>query len=135
MSKRNIIIAAMTFLLITSGVAGFKFFFGGHRGFNIEIKNNTNESITGLAITYNGIFKDIELPQIDAGKTYKTNVNPSENFGENSMIIYYKDKRGYEQKNTLIGYFEKGYKGEVKVNINSRDENGLIIMKVQEDLF
>lgn len=48
------------------------------------------------------------------------------------MVIYYKDKRGYVQKNTLIGYFEKGYTGSVKVNINSQDENGLIIMQVQE---
>jgi hypothetical protein len=48
------------------------------------------------------------------------------------MIIYYADKRNYIQKNVLIGYFEKGYRGDVKVNINSQDENGLIIMKIQE---
>lgn len=50
------------------------------------------------------------------------------------MIIYYKDKRGYVQRNTLIGYFEKGYRGKVKVNINSQDKNGLIIMQVEEKI-
>lgn len=50
------------------------------------------------------------------------------------MIIYYKDKVGYVQRNTLIGYFEKGYNGKVKININSQDKKGLIIMQVEEKI-
>lgn len=50
------------------------------------------------------------------------------------MILYYKDNRGFVQKNVIIGYFEKGNRGTVKVNIKSRDENGLIIMKVEEKI-
>ncbi|HVH95333.1 MAG TPA: hypothetical protein VM682_00045 [Bacillus sp. (in: firmicutes)] len=64
----------------------------------------------------------------------KFNINPKEDFSENGMIIYYKDKRGYTQKNTLIGYFEKGYNGRANVNINSQDKNGLLIMQVQEKI-
>ena len=98
------------------------------------IKNNTGVSISGLTITYKGIVKDIEIPEIEAGKIYKFNINPKEDFSENGMIIYYKDKRGYTQKNTLIGYFEKGYNGRANVNINSQDKNGLLIMQVQEKI-
>ena len=103
-------------------------------GFDIEIKNNTSESISGLGITYTGIGKDIELPEVKAGEQYKLNIDPSEDFSENSMIIYYKDKRGYTQKNTLIGYFEKGNKGKATVNMISQDKNGLIMMQIEEEL-
>lgn len=120
--------------MIILGFTSYKFFSNKHAGFNLEIKNNTSENISGLSITYKGIAKDIHLPEIEPGKIYKININPKEDFRENSMIIYYKDKVGYVQRNTLIGYFEKGYKGKVKVNINSQDKKGLIIMQVEEKI-
>lgn len=132
LGKRNTIILIIVLLLIITGFISYKFFADKHSGFDIEIKNNTGENLSGLTITYKDIVKDISLPEIGSGKTYKININPKEDFNENSMVIYYKDKRGYVQKNTLIGYFEKGYNGSVKVNINSQDENGLIIMQVRE---
>lgn len=132
MDKRNIFIVVIVLLLIVSGFVSYKVYSNKHVGFNIEIKNNTGVNISGLTITYKGIVKDLEIPEIESGKIYKLNINPKEDFNENSMIIYYKDKRGYIQKNTLIGYFEKGYNGRVNVNINSQDKNGLIIMQVQE---
>lgn len=135
MNKKGFIITAILLVLIALVSIVYKNFFTRHVGFDIEIKNNTSENISGLVITYEGIEKDIELPKIELGKTYKINVNPQENFGENTMIIYYKDKRGVIQKNTLIGYFEKGYSGKVNVTINSREENGLLIMQIQEKIY
>ncbi|WP_138205606.1 DUF4097 domain-containing protein [Haloimpatiens lingqiaonensis] len=135
MSKRNVIIAVIALLLIALVFSSYKLLAKKHGGFDIEIKNNTSENIKGLTITYEGIVKDIQLPEIQVGKTYKINVNPKENFSENHMIIYYKDKRGVVQKNTLIGYFEKGYSGKVKVNIKSQDKNGLIIMQIAEKIY
>lgn len=135
MNKKGFIITVILLVLIALVSIVYKNFFTRHVGFDIEIKNNTSENISGLVITYEGIEKDIELPKIELGKTYKINVNPQENFGENTMIIYYKDKRGVIQKNTLIGYFEKGYSGKVNVTINSREENGLLIMQIQEKIY
>lgn len=135
MNKRITILSIIVLVLICSGVIAYKFGISGHTGFDIEIKNDTSENVKGLIITYKGIIKDIELPQIEVGKTYKINVNPKENLGENTMIIYYKDKRGIIQKNTLIGYFEKGYRGKVNVKVNSEDENGLLIMQIQEKVY
>jgi hypothetical protein len=134
LGKRNIFIIVIVLLFIISGFISYKVYSNKHTGFDIEIKNSTGLSIRGLAITYKGIVKDIELPEIEEGKIYKLNINPKEYFSENSMIIYYRDKRGYTQRNTLIGYFEKGYNGKVNVNINSQDKNGLLIMQVQEKI-
>lgn len=134
LEKRKSAIVVILLILIFVGFISHNLFANTHDGFDIQIKNNTNENINGLVVTYNGIDQDIELPEIQAGKAHELNINPKEDFSENSMIIYYKDKRGYTQKNTLIGYFEKGYKGKVKVNINSKDKNGLIIMQVQENI-
>lgn len=132
MYKKNIV-SVILILLVALGFISYKFFLNNN-GFDIEIKNNTGENIGGLSITYKGITKDIHLPEIEPGEIYKINVNPKEDFSENSMIIYYKDKVGYVQRNTLIGYFGKGYNGKVKVNINSQDKKGLIIMQVEEKI-
>lgn len=134
MGKRSIFIGVIALLIIGSAFAGFKLFANNHNGFDIEIENACGKNINGLAITYEGITKDIMLPEIEAGKTYKINVNPTENFSENSMLIYYKDKTDFVQKNTLIGYFVKGYSGKVYVTINSQDNNGLIIMRIEEKI-
>lgn len=135
MNKRSLIIVITVSVIICLGIIGYVILSNIHSGFDVEIKNNTSGNLSGLNITYNGILEDIQLPQIEAGKTNKINVNPKENFGENSMIIYYKDKRGVIQENTLIGYFEKGYSGKVKVNINSQDKNGLLVMQIEERIY
>lgn len=134
MDKRKFLVAAAVVLFLISGFASYKLFFNKNTGFDIEIKNNAGVNISGLAITYEGLINCIELPEIEAGKTYKTNINPEEDFSENSITLYYKDKRGYKQKNTLIGYFEKGYYGVVNVDIISQDKNGLLTIQVEEKI-
>ncbi|MHC1682211.1 MAG: hypothetical protein AB6733_04595 [Clostridiaceae bacterium] len=129
---KKIIITATIFLgLLIVGGVGYRLLSGDNDGFDIEIKNTLNEDVSGLTITYKNITEDIALPTIKSGETYKLNITPKEEFNENQMTIYYKDKRGVTQKNTLIGYFEKGYSGEVKVTINSIDNNGLIYMRIE----
>ncbi|WP_428910777.1 hypothetical protein [Niallia sp. Krafla_26] len=132
--KRKVVISFIVILMIIIGFISFKIYSNKQIGFDIEIKNSTSESIKGLGITCKGISKDIVLPEIQAGKIYELNINPSEDFSENSLILYYQDNRGYTQKHILIGYFEKGYRGKVKVDITSKDENGLLMMKIQEKM-
>lgn len=134
MNKRAVTGLIIALLIIILGFTGYQLFWPKHSGFDIVINNNTSETISGLAITYDHISKDIQLPDIETGKTYKINIDPNEDFGESSMILYYKDNRGFIQKNVIIGYFEKGNRGTVKVNIKSRDENGLIMMQVEEKI-
>jgi len=65
-----------------------------------------------------------------AKSTFKTNLNPKENFGENVMDIYYFDKTGQKQESCLVGYFEKGYSGKCSVEILSIDENGKLDINI-----
>lgn len=122
------------FVIIIASVIGV-YIYRNVQGFDIEIINNTDVDISGLNITYDKITQDVQVPTIKKRKKYNLSINPMEEFGENSMILYYTDKHGNVQKNVLIGYFEKGYNGRIKVTINEVYENGVIIMRIQEDLF
>lgn len=103
-------------------------------GFNITIKNETGMEISGLYLTYNEIRKDIEIPAILPGKKNKIEVRPQEEFGENSMTMYYFDADGVRQEETVIGYFEKGYYGEVMITLKSVNQQGVIEMEMKEDI-
>lgn len=122
-------------LLSFAGIGGF-FLFSGHQGgFDITVENQTDEKISELYITYNNITSDIEIPPIQSGKKYKFNVTPSEEFGENSMTLHYKDKEGQLHTDYVFGYFEEGYYGAAKITLKSIDKNGKIQIKVDEDMF
>ena len=129
MSRKRLYIlgaALLIFLLFTS----IKFI-AFTKGFDITINNNTNITVSGLKITYEKITKDIDIPSLGAEKKLKINVSPTEDFSENSMKIYYSDKQGNRQEECIVGYFEKGYRGKVIVDINSVDENGKLLFKVK----
>ncbi|MHB1127067.1 MAG: hypothetical protein ACYC2T_08940 [Bacillota bacterium] len=115
-------------LIIITGVL-----FLGHSGFDISIENLTNVKVSGLTITYRYIKKDIELPTIQAYDVYKININPKEKFvdGENEMKLNYFDKAGNIHSLIIVGYFESGYYGRVKIKILSVDKNGMITFDVK----
>jgi hypothetical protein len=104
-------------------------------GFDITIKNETAEEITDLYITYNEITADIEIPPIAPGVEYKLTVRPKEEFGENSMTMYYLDTAGLKREETIFGYFEEGYYGEATIVLNSIDQLGEIQMTISEKMF
>lgn len=126
LNKRNLSIILLILLVIISG----RFIFS-NKGFVITISNNTDVELSGLKLTYEKITKDIDIPLLSAHKNLKINVVPPENFSENSMRIYYIDNQGNRQEECIIGYFEKGYKGKVLVEINSVDKDGKLFIKVK----
>jgi hypothetical protein len=69
------------------------------------------------------------------GKEYKFNVTPTEDFGENTMKLLYKDHKGQLHTESVFGYFEKGYSGDAVVTLKSINENGKIRFEVVEELF
>jgi hypothetical protein len=103
-----------------------------NKGFDIIINNNTDTTLSGLKITYEKITKDIDINSISAHEHLKINIVPSENFSENAMRIYYIDNQGNREEEYIIGYFEKGYKGRVIVDINSVDKDGKLLIKVKD---
>ncbi|MGE7762484.1 hypothetical protein [Peribacillus sp. NPDC097895] len=102
-------------------------------GFNIKVKNHTDEDISGLHLSYDHINSDINIPSIQPGKEYKLNVTPTEDFTESSMILHYKDREGKLHTESIIGYFEKGYVGKAIITLESMDKNGEIQMTVKDD--
>jgi hypothetical protein len=109
--------------------------FSGQEGFDITVKNQTNKEISGLYLTYDNITSDIKIPPIPPSKEYRFNVTPTEDFGENSMKLHYKDHKGQLQTEYVFGYFEKGYFGDAIITLKSIDENGKIEIQVNEKMF
>jgi hypothetical protein len=104
-------------------------------GFDLTIKNDTAEEITDLYITYNEITEEINIPPIAPGGEYKLTVRPTEEFGENSMTMYYLDTAGIKREETIFGYFEEGYYGEATIILNTIDQQGVIQMTISEKMF
>ena len=134
--KRKILIFVAVLGLILSGLfitgktlLGFIF----TTGFDISIYNQTNTKTSGMKITYMNAVKDIEVPIVEANSTIKLNVNPTENFGENSMVLYYFDNEGKRHEETIVGYFEKGYNGKSNVKIKSIDGVGKLTIEAKEE--
>ena len=127
MSKKIFIIA-----LVILSALGILLWIGlpTRQGFDIEIKNYTDKEITGLIINYEKISKEIEIPPINPKQSFLININPQEDFGENSMKIHYKDATGSILEAFIFGYFEKGYSGEAKVEILSTNEVGKLKLRV-----
>jgi hypothetical protein len=98
----------------------------------ITINNTTSKQINGLKIKSNAFNKNIEIRTIAAHSKYTMNLIPSKKFDEGNMIIYYFDKKDNEHEIYLLGYFEKGYSGNVDVAVNSIDINGILSVNVED---
>lgn len=85
-------------------------------------------------MTYNNIKSDIKITSIASHNDYKLNVNPTEDVGESSMILQYKDNKGKLHKEIVIGYFEGGYSGKILITIKSVDKDGKLNLKIKEDI-
>lgn len=125
------------FLVIVIGVicAVIALQFTGHAGFDVIIQNETKVDVEGLYLTYNNIHSDIQIPTVRQGDKITINVNPTEEFGENSMSLYYKDHNGKIHQETVFGYFEQGYFGHAVVTFEEIDKDGLIKMEIVEKMF
>lgn len=89
----------------------------------LNIKNSTNEEINYLKLTYTGLKEDISISKINPNENTKVKVNIDENFEEGSMKIYYLDEKNIKRESTIIGYFQKGDKKTVNINIVRKDGN------------
>jgi len=119
--------------ILIMGLVGIKGYFLFHSGFDIKIKNQTNRNVTGIYLTYDDLKSDIKIPKIASHNDYKLNVNPTD-VGESSIELQYKDYKGKLHKETVIGYFEDGYSGDVLIAIKSVDDDGKLKFKIKEDI-
>lgn len=130
MKKLLLLVSVFTVL-----VAAAVYFNQGKAGFEVNFKNETGVVVKELFLTYNNIESDIEIPPLGAHEEISVRVEPTEEFGENSMGMYYKDNSGVLHKETVIGYFEQGYSGAAVVTLNSINDNGVIDVAVEEKMY
>ena len=83
----------------------------------LNINNSTNKEIKHLKLTYTGLKDDISIPTINPNEKTKLKVDIDKNFQEGSMTIYYLDEKNIKRESTIIGYFQKGEKITVNINI------------------
>lgn len=126
--KKLLLFVFIFTVLVTAAV----YFIQGKAGFEVKVKNETGVAVKGLFLTYNNIESDIEIPPLEANEEISVRVEPTEEFGENSMGMYYKDNSGVIHKETVIGYFEQGYSGAAVVTLTSINDNGVIDVVVEE---
>lgn len=120
-----------TIFVVIWGIFIIYILFGCENYINIELKNNTYSTISGLSLTYPNLEGDIKISDIESNKSYKLRISPSEISNEGNVKLYYLDQSGTKQEVILVGYFERGYKGKVEGVINSKDSNGKLEIEVK----
>ena len=127
----GIFVTIVVVILVLGGVGQFTYSIFSSSEFDINFENKTDSQIQNLKITYTNITKDIDVPMIQPNSSIKISVNPTEEFGENRMILYYFDNQKRRNEEILVGYFERGYSGSAKVKILNIDSEGKLNIKVE----
>ncbi|GLV66635.1 hypothetical protein Bmyc01_53040 [Bacillus mycoides] len=99
-------------------------------GFDITIKNKTNQNITGLTISDHREIQNFVIPTLHSNEKYKTNIK-LKNMGENSLKLHYQDKNKKKHEEYIFGYFEGEGKGTAKIIIQTVQKDGTLDIKVK----
>ena len=98
-------------------------------GFDITIKNKTNQNITGLTISDAREIQNFIVPTLRSNEEYKTKIKLKD-MGENALKLHYKDKNRKKHEEFIFGYFEGEGKGTAKIIIQTVQEDGTLDIKV-----
>lgn len=131
--KKYLISGVIVSILIL--LIGIQLISSKEKGIYVKLINNTELEVEGLYITYTGLKNPIEIPKIESEKIYETKIDISELEGEGNMELTYLDKLGNEERIIIVGYFERGYRGNIEVTIKSQDNNGKFDIQVNESTF
>lgn len=124
MKKKTLIILGILSIILI----GIRFYvYRCQSTYKIIINNKTDKEISGLQISYNSSSKNIDVPTIKPGDFEEIRVSSEEN---GSLVIYYKDILGDFHKEILGGYFSKGSKGKIVVNITAVNTLGIYGMEI-----
>ncbi|MBO1628612.1 hypothetical protein [Bacillus arachidis] len=83
-------------------------------GFDITIKNKTNQNITGLTISDHREIQNFVIPTLHSNEKYKTNIK-LKNMGENSLKLHYQDKNKKNMKNIFLDILKEKEKEQQKL--------------------
>lgn len=124
--KKIFIFSLSVILLVLLGLS----FFYTSTNVNLSLQNTLNKPVSNLKLNYTGLIDDFNIQTIAPNDTLKLKIKINKNFNEGSMKIYYLNDNGEKEEFFIIGYFEKGYKGNLQFKIIEED-NKLKIVEIQ----
>ncbi|WP_413375855.1 hypothetical protein [Alkalihalobacillus sp. 1P02AB] len=96
----------------------------------VTIENQTDQDIEGLMIAFTNNISDIELPPVEPGEEYSSDVKTvADDFYEGSIELIYDS---YSE--TIVGYLGRGYGGTVEVIIESIDEENQLNTRITNNV-
>lgn len=107
------------------------------KNINVKVYNKTDSLISGLKLNYEGNEKELNIPSLNPNQNIKLNIIPEEEFCESCVEMKYIDKNDFENKITLLEYFEKNTDGklnpevDIEVFINNVDDQGKLSVDIK----
>ncbi|MEK3807570.1 hypothetical protein [Metabacillus sp. SLBN-84] len=125
----NLMIALLLMVLFVLPVKGMF-----SSAITITITNQSEHQLDEMEISYFYNKEKIVIPSLEPKETYQVKIVPRERFSESSMKLLYKDKSGKQLEETIVGYFEKGYRGSADMTAKNKQSSGKITFDTEEDI-
>lgn len=130
----------ITLLMIMTVVgAGLTIFLLFRSNLVVFINNDTDEEITDLTLTYEGIKEEITVPPIKPNEYESIKINPKkqaeESFNGASLELHYKDDSGKAHSEIVFDHFETGQSGDAEVTITDKDEKGVFTIEIDDEIY
>lgn len=130
----------ITLLMIMTVVgAGLTIFLLFRSNLVVFINNDTDEEITDLTLTYEGIKEEITVAPIKPNDYESIKINPKKqaekSFKGASLELHYKDGSGKTHSKTIFDHFETGHSGDAEVTITDKDEKGVFTIDIDEEIY
>lgn len=84
------------------------------RGVYVRVTNNTQNALQDVDITYTG--GAIRIATLKPKTSYGRRINPA---GESHLELAWLDSSGTKRSHTVNVYFEHGYRGSIKIVVES----------------
>ncbi len=101
--------------------------------YTIYITNNTDSVIKHLELGYVVNDSTIEtIANLSPNETQTYHLDTTAISTEEVIQLYYRTESGLVQTKVIIGYLERGQRGDVSVSINAMNEEGQLDISVHE---
>ncbi|WP_300348805.1 hypothetical protein [Clostridium sp.] len=124
--KKKIFIVLGIIIVLALGITAY--IVKNKSGYSLTITNKTKKEITGLQISYGNNSYNLDVPSIAPNKSVSMRIKTNTN---GSLFMYYTDIIGNYHKEILSGYYQKGAKGKINVNITAQDNLGVYGIEVE----
>lgn len=124
---------AIILILFIAVVAGVYFYYESTKTMiTVTFSNSCGDTSSEFFVYFPAGTDPQSIPYIEANDTYVKKMVYRESPSTDSLKLYYYDDLGQKHDMTLVEYFEKGFKGDVEIDILEVDENGEYLLDITE---